>query len=345
MKESGINAETDKTETVYAKADSSGKIYDVSVEAVLKNEGEGEITDYSTLSDIKNTEGDEEFTEKGSNVVIWENHGEDIQYKGTSTDALPVDVKITYYLNDKQVTADELKGQSGKVRIRFDYTNKYSQKVEVNGKTVEVSTPFVVCSTMFLSSDNFSNIEVTNGKTVEMDDQNIVIGYAMPGLSDSLQLKNYEATEDVDIPEYVEVTADVTDFSLDFTATIISSGLLEDMDLKDLDEAANALAALAFAIFLQLSAGSFADVGLYFDPTHPTKAMADAAATVASQAPLLWLGAVAVGAFVPLAAAFMGRRTGSWKLWAPAAIIAALVGAVCMRVVFYNLGLSVFMFY
>ncbi|MFR8534871.1 MAG: hypothetical protein ACLVDJ_15760, partial [Eggerthella lenta] len=76
-----------------------------------------------------------------------------------------------------------------------------------------------------------------------------------------------------------------------------------------------------------------------------TKAMADAAATVASQAPLLWLGAVAVGAFVPLAAAFMGRRTGSWKLWAPAAIIAALVGAVCMRVVFYNLGLSVFMFY
>ena len=108
--------------------------------------------------------------------------------------------------------------------------------------------------------------------------------------------------------------------------------------------ALNALAALAFAIFLQLSAGSFADVGLYFDPTHPTKAMADAAATVASQAPLLWLGAVAVGAFVPLAAAFMGRRTGNWRLWAPAAIIAALVGAVCMRVAFYNLGLSVFMF-
>ena len=109
--------------------------------------------------------------------------------------------------------------------------------------------------------------------------------------------------------------------------------------------AANALATLAFAAFLQLSAGSFADVGLYFDPTHPTKAMADAAATVASQAPLLWLGAVAVGAIVPLAAAFLGRRTGNWKLWAPAAIIAALVGAVCMRVVFYNLGLSVFMFY
>ena len=109
--------------------------------------------------------------------------------------------------------------------------------------------------------------------------------------------------------------------------------------------AINALAALAFAAFLQLSAGSFADVGLYFDPTHPTRAMADAAATVGAQAPLLWLGVVAVGAIVPLAAAFVGRRTGNWKLWAPVAIAAALVGAVCMRVAFYNLGLSVFMFY
>ena len=109
--------------------------------------------------------------------------------------------------------------------------------------------------------------------------------------------------------------------------------------------AATALAALARANFLQRSAGSFADVGYYFAPTHPTRAMADAAATVGAQAPLLWLGAVAVGAIVPLAAAFMGRRSGNWRLWAPVAIIAALAGAVCMRVVFYNLGLSVFMFY
>ena len=103
--------------------------------------------------------------------------------------------------------------------------------------------------------------------------------------------------------------------------------------------AANALAALAFAIFLQLSAGSFADVGYYFDPTHPTEAMADAAATVGAQAPLLWLGAVAVGAIVPLAAAFMGRRSGNWRLWAPVAevaIIAALAGAVCVSVAFCN---------
>lgn len=79
-------------------------------------------------------------------------------------------------------------------------------------------------------------IEVENGKVMDIDGQKLVIGYACPGLTKSLKLTTYEPTEDIDIPEYVEVTADVTDFSLDFTATIISSGLLEDMDLKDLDE-------------------------------------------------------------------------------------------------------------
>ena len=106
-------------------------------------------------------------------------------------------------------------------------------------------------------------------------------------------------------------------------ALVVIAGLLLTGLAALAGSALNAAGAIAFAAFLQLSAGSFADVGYYFDPTHPTKAMADAAATVASQAPLLWLGAVAVGAIVPLAAAFLGRRTGNWKLWAPAAIIAA----------------------
>ena len=106
-----------------------------------------------------------------------------------------------------------------------------------------------------------------------------------------------------------------------------------------------ALTAVAFAAFLQASGGSFAEVGYYFDPTRPTAGMADAASAVAAQAPLLWAGAVAVGGALPLVAAFMGRKSGNWKLWGPVAIVCALIGAVCLRVVFYELGLSVFMFY
>ena len=106
-----------------------------------------------------------------------------------------------------------------------------------------------------------------------------------------------------------------------------------------------AAAAVAFAISLQASAGSFAEVGFYFDPTRPTAGMADAAAAVAAQAPLLWAGAVAVGGLAPLVAALMGRKTGNWRLWGAVAVACALAGAVALRVVFYELGLSVFMFY
>ena len=112
--------------------------------------------------------------------------------------------------------------------------------------------------------------------------------------------------------------------------------------------AIGAVCTAAYAAYIQMSAGSFTEVGYYFDPTHPTKAVADAAATVAAQAPLLWLGAVIVGAIVPLACCAMARKKGdaaSWKLFGGAAVVAALIGAVCLRVAFYNVGLSVFMFY
>ncbi|OUO86992.1 hypothetical protein B5F40_14430 [Gordonibacter sp. An230] len=109
--------------------------------------------------------------------------------------------------------------------------------------------------------------------------------------------------------------------------------------------AAGALLIAAFAVFLQVSAGSFVDVGYYFDPTSPTAGMAGAASVAAIQAPLLWGGAVALGGVAPFAAVLAAWRSGSWRLWGPAAVACALVGAVCLRVVFYELGLSVFMFY
>ena len=104
----------------------------------------------------------------------------------------------------------------------------------------------------------------------------------------------------------------------------------------------------AYALYIQMSAGSFAQVGNYFDPTHPTKAMVDAGATLGDQTILLWLGAVIVGAVVPLACAILAKRkndAASWKLFGAVAVVAALAGAVCLRVAFYNAGLSVFMFY
>ena len=112
--------------------------------------------------------------------------------------------------------------------------------------------------------------------------------------------------------------------------------------------AVGAVCTAAYAAFMQMSGGAFTQVGNYFDPTHPTKAMADVGAVAGDQAALLWLGAVVVGAIVPLACCAIAKRKGeaaSWKAFGAVAVVAALAGAIMLRVAFYNMGLSVFMFY
>ena len=112
--------------------------------------------------------------------------------------------------------------------------------------------------------------------------------------------------------------------------------------------AVGAVCTAAYAAFMQMSGGAFTQVGNYFDPTHPTKAMADVGAVAGEQAALLWLGAVVVGAIVPLACCAIAKRKGeaaSWKAFGAVAVVAALAGAIMLRVAFYNMGLSVFMFY
>ena len=225
--ESTEEGRKDKTETVYVKADAEGNVQDISVETVLRNKNNSEdIPDYSTISDIKNMEGDEEFTQDSDGMIS----------NTKSYQELPVSVKISYYLDGKQAAPEEIAGKSGSVGIRFDYENHTSEKVTVAGKTVDVQTPFVLLSVMFLPSDTFSNIKVTNGKVMTSGDDNIVLGYASPGLADSLKLESYGPTEDISIPDYVEVTADASEFELGFTATIVTPGVFADMDTENLDD-------------------------------------------------------------------------------------------------------------
>lgn len=235
----------EKTESVHVKAKPDGTPEEIAVEVTLKNPGDSDvILDKTSLTNIKNTQGDEEYTLQPDGTLLWENKGANISYKGTATTDLPVKVHLTYYLDGKEIAPEKLAGQSGKLKLRFDYENTTSQMIYVDGKNVNVKVPFVMLSALFLDEDTASNISVENGKVVDLDGQQVVIGYAMPGLADSLKLADFEPTEDVDIPEYVEVTADVTDFSMDFTATVASTGIFSELDtdkLSDVDDLTEAM--------------------------------------------------------------------------------------------------------
>lgn len=226
-----------KQEAVHVDANAYGTPQEITVEATLKDFKDSDIIrDVSHLSDIMNKKGDEAFNQKDDGRLLWENHGQDIVYEGTSHDDLPISVRVSYYLNGHEIDAHELIGKSGHIKIRFDYINKKETTVKIKGTTYNMYVPFVALSALTLPSDTFSHIKVTNGKLVSQDDTTIAIGYALPGMKDNLRLADFDLTEEIDLPDYVEVSADTTDFSLDFTATIISSGLFEDLDLSSFDD-------------------------------------------------------------------------------------------------------------
>lgn len=277
-----------KEETVFVFTKADGKQDHVIVNEKLKNvTGKTSITDSSRLSDITNLTGDEAASANGNNLT-WAADGNSITYQGTTSQAAPVSMKVTYYLDGKEISADELAGKSGKVTMHFDYTNNEKKTITVNGKTKSVYVPFTMVTGMVLSSDKFSNIEVTNGKVTQANDSNIVYGITMPGLKDSLDMKFDDEKLDLDIPETFEVTADVADFELDMMMSMATSNFLsdvntEDFTIADLKDKVNELQTAADQ--LEDGTGKLADAAPLL--ADGSRALADGTQELNSQVPTL----------------------------------------------------------
>ena len=239
-----VNAGTsdaNKEETVYVKANASGETESVIVSNWLKNtDSTKELTDVSELSDIKNVKGKETFSQDGEEIT-WEAEGSDIYYQGTTDKELPVDVAISYELDGESITPEELAGKSGQVKIVFDYTNNAAKTVEIGGKDETIYTPFGVVSGMLLDGDKFRNIEVSNGTVISDGNRQIVVGMAFPGLVESLNGAESssevldEIEEKLEIPSSIEITADVTDFELGMTISMVSSDVMSSLGLDSID--------------------------------------------------------------------------------------------------------------
>ena len=236
--------DADKDESVYLISDANGNVNKTIVVDHLKNKDKKDtLEDASNLSDIENVKGKEKFTQSGDKLT-WQAGGKDIYYQGTATEEPPVTQKVTYYLDGKEISPEDLAGKSGKVKIRFDYTNTTSYTETVNGEKQTVSVPFAAITGLVLG-DGFENIEVTNGKAEVSDSSSVVLGYALPGLKNSLGIKDKDLDGDVNIPEYMEMTADVENFSMPAAMTFVVNASdyvsTDGIDTSDLDDMINDL--------------------------------------------------------------------------------------------------------
>ncbi|MEG1947219.1 MAG: hypothetical protein RR139_09015 [Lachnospiraceae bacterium] len=226
------NTKAGKEETVYVVADADGTTKNVIVSEWLKNkDNQDTLKDVSDLKEITNVKGNEKFEQTGDKVT-WQADGNDIYYQGTTEKELPVTEKVTYSMDGKEMSPEEIAGKSGKVTIRFDYTNHEKTTELVDGEEHEVYVPFTVMTGMILP-EKCDNVEVTNGKIISDGSKKIVVGVAMPGLKESLNIKEGELDQGLEIPNYVEVSADVTDFSLDMTMSVMMSDLISEANLDE----------------------------------------------------------------------------------------------------------------
>lgn len=148
-----------------------------------------------------------------------------------SDEQLPVRLAVSYRLNGAPISPEELAGKSGKVTIRFDYINTQYETVKINGKNEKIYVPYMMLTGLLLDNEVFSNVAVTNGKLINDGDRTAVVGIALPGMQESLGLDQ----EKLELPGFVEITADAENFQLGMTVTIATSEIFKEFDEKRLD--------------------------------------------------------------------------------------------------------------
>ncbi len=216
----GALAETTKDETVYVLANAEGEAKRVIVSDWLTNpDGEKDLADATTLKDAKAVKGSA-FLKDG----VWYNaDGADVYYQGEAEDALPVNLTVSYTLDGEAKTAAEMTGKSGRVTIRV--------ACDVKETKDGVKVPFAALTAALLDNDVFTNIEVTNGKFLDDGDRTVVVGWALPGLQETLKLD----AETVTLPEYVEISADAKNFEAPTTLTVVTNELFSAVDVDSID--------------------------------------------------------------------------------------------------------------
>ena len=224
-------SEITKDETVYVLAGADGSVQKIIVSDWIKNAvGSTSVSDKSELLDVENVKGDETYTMNGDNMRVWDTKGNDIYYQGNIEKELPVNLSVSYKLDGNSISPSELAGKSGKVTIRFDYTNNQYETVSINGVNEKIYVPFAMLTGMMLDNSVFSNVEVSNGKLLNDGDRTFAAGIALPGLQSNLQLKD----DTLEIPDYVEITADVKDFEMANTVTIAINDIFSKVDTDKL---------------------------------------------------------------------------------------------------------------
>lgn len=219
---------TEKTETVYSVLNSDGSISDTIVSSWLHDEdGINNIKETLNLTDVKNIKSNEKPS-KDRNTYTWNAKGNDVYYEGTATKQLPVSVKLRYELDGQEMSAKDMEGKSGHLKLTISFTNNYSEVKNINGKSIVIHPSYLAGGMLNMSTGNFTNVKCESGKIVN-DGTNEMLAFAnIPGLNETLRSAGLDKVNNqLGISDDVTVEVDVNNFDLGS----IMVGMTNEIDL------------------------------------------------------------------------------------------------------------------
>ncbi|MEG2938949.1 MAG: hypothetical protein RR829_01870, partial [Oscillospiraceae bacterium] len=179
-----------KDETVYVNMDEAGSVRNIYVVNSFELTAPGTIADYGAYEKVTNLTDGAPAEQKGDMVTLNAPAGK-ISYEGQlKSKETPWNISIKYFLNGKEITPQNLGGQSGALRIVI----KIRQNNSVNKTFFE---HYALQLGVTLNADRCKNI-VSKDATIASAGGNKQLAFIVfPGTAPTL-----------------EVTADVTDFEM-----------------------------------------------------------------------------------------------------------------------------------
>ena len=223
--------EIKKDESVFVNLQTNGELEKITVSNwIHADESNLLIKDKSELEEIKNIKSDVQ-PDKNGDELTWKIDGSDLYYQGVTDKQLPIDINIKYYLDGREIKAEDLAGKSGKIKIELEVNNKIYKEVNINGKQRKIYTPFTTATVVNLPIDKFKAVKIDSGMMLSEGNNNIITFVAFPGLRESLGLDDFDIS--IKLSDKLTIEAEVDNFEMGpimITAT---------PDLPDLDDIEN----------------------------------------------------------------------------------------------------------
>lgn len=196
-----------KEEVVYAMLEADGTIDDMYVVNIFDKKGE--IVDYGKYNKVRNMTTYDEIKQDGNKITV-NNTGEKLYYEGTLEERqLPWNIKIQYFLDDEEYTAQELAGKSGALTIKI----KIDENTEIDPTFYET---YAIQATVVM--------DTTKAKAIDAKDATIAnVGKDKQLTYTILPNKGADIT----------IKADVEDFEMD---EIAINGVNLNLDIEIDDE-------------------------------------------------------------------------------------------------------------